>query len=77
MAFPIRMCVICRERQQQRSLIRFRRESDRVEFFAGTGRSFYICRKCVKEPKTLQSLPKRLRCAKLDLSAVLSAFEGV
>jgi len=50
---PIRMCISCRERLSQDKLLRFRCQNGDLSKFAGYGRSFYICEKCLCEEKKL------------------------
>ncbi|WP_294952006.1 DUF448 domain-containing protein [Sulfurovum sp.] len=58
---PIRMCIICRSRHPQKSLIRLKQNSKEVVAFDGTGRSFYLCRSCVKDEKKRKGLAKRFK----------------
>ncbi|CBG39438.1 DUF448 domain-containing protein [Helicobacter mustelae] len=54
----LRMCVSCRERFLQKSLIRLKFEDDALVFFDGFGRSFYLCSSCLEKEKVFQSLLK-------------------
>jgi predicted RNA-binding protein YlxR (DUF448 family) len=58
---PIRMCITCRGRYPQNSLIRLRLSSKEVVAFNGEGRSFYLCRECVKNEKKVKGLTKRFK----------------
>lgn len=52
---PIRMCIVCKERFEQRSLFRFKIISGNIEPHFKCGRSFYLCSICIlKEDKILQ-----------------------
>lgn len=56
---PIRMCIACRARLKQGELFRLRKVGkEEVVKFNGFGRSFYICRDCVKNDKTKNHLRK-------------------
>ena len=55
------MCIICRSRHPQKSLIRLKQNSKEVVAFDGTGRSFYLCRSCVKDEKKRKGLAKRFK----------------
>ena len=58
---PIRMCITCRSRHPQKSLIRLKQDGKEIVAFDGTGRSFYLCLTCVKDEKKLKGLAKRFK----------------
>ncbi len=58
---PIRMCISCRSRHPQNSLIRLKQEGQDVTAFDGTGRSFYLCGECIKNEKKIKGLTKRFK----------------
>jgi predicted RNA-binding protein YlxR (DUF448 family) len=58
---PIRMCISCRSRHPQNSLIRLKQEGQNVIAFDGKGRSFYICDLCAKNEKKIKGLTKRFK----------------
>jgi len=58
---PIRMCISCRDRHPQKSLIRLKLEGKDVVAFNGKGRSFYICNVCIKNEKKIKGLVKRFK----------------
>jgi len=58
---PIRMCISCRNRHPQNSLIRLKQEADDIVVFNSIGRSFYVCSDCVKNEKKIKSLAKRFK----------------
>lgn len=52
---PIRMCIVCRERFLQNTLLRFQIKESKIVKFSAFGRSAYICQNCVKkDEKTLK-----------------------
>jgi predicted RNA-binding protein YlxR (DUF448 family) len=54
---PTRMCISCRDRQTQKSLLRLQCSEGELKSFSGIGRSFYLCTKCLNDKKkTLKSL---------------------
>jgi len=54
---PTRMCVSCRERDQQNNLLRLQCKDGVLSNFSGVGRSFYICYNCLdNDKKVLKSL---------------------
>ena len=58
---PIRMCISCRDRHPQKSLIRLKLEGKDVVEFDGKGRSFYLCDSCSKNEKKIKGLTKRFK----------------
>jgi len=56
---PIRMCIACRNRHPQNTLIRLKLLGKEVIAFDGLGRSFYLCDECVKNEKKVKGLVKR------------------
>ena len=58
---PIRMCISCRDRHPQKSLIRLKLEGKDVVVFDGKGRSFYLCDSCSKNEKKIKGLTKRFK----------------
>ncbi len=49
--YPQRMCVACRERFEQRSLLRLQCKQQQLLSFSGSGRSFYLCYECTENEK--------------------------
>jgi len=60
---PIRMCIICRERFSQKILYRFQKIDESIVQYKDLGRSFYICKNCIKyeESKIKKIVMNRLR----------------
>ena len=58
---PIRMCIACRSRHPQNTLIRLKQSGKDVIAFDGLGRSFYLCNRCVKNEKKVKGLVKRFK----------------
>ena len=48
---PIRMCVACRERYSQNTLVRIICSDGELKLFKGIGRSFYLCYTCLSQDK--------------------------
>lgn len=46
---PIRTCVVCRVKFSQKLLNRLQCVDGKLSSFSGYGRSFYICKDCLKE----------------------------
>ena len=58
---PIRMCIACRSRHPQKSMIRLKQESKDIVAFNGKGRSFYLCDACSINEKKIKGLAKRFK----------------
>jgi len=58
---PIRMCIACRSRNEQDSMLRLQYIEDKVISYRGYGRSFYICVSCTCNPKKIKGLTKRFK----------------
>jgi len=58
---PTRMCIACRSRHPQNTLIRLKLSGKDVVVYDGQGRSFYLCNDCVKNEKKVKGLVKRFK----------------
>jgi len=59
---PIRMCISCRGRYEQKLLVRLQCKDGSLEVFKKIGRSFYICKACLdNEKKIIKSLMRQCR----------------
>jgi len=58
---PIRMCIACRSRHPQNTMIRLKQEGKDVIAFDGRGRSFYLCTICGTDEKKIKGLAKRFQ----------------
>jgi uncharacterized protein len=59
---PTRMCVSCRNRHNQNTLLRLQCKDASLESFNGNGRSFYLCIVCLDDEKKLaKSLMRQCR----------------
>jgi predicted RNA-binding protein YlxR (DUF448 family) len=58
---PIRMCISCRARHPQNSLIRLKLDGKEVNVHNGQGRSFYLCNVCLVNEKKIKGLTKRFK----------------
>ncbi len=68
------MCITCRSRHPQKSLIRLKQDGKEIVAFDGTGRSFYLCRNCVNNEKKLKGLAKRFKQDLEQLARLLGAL---
>lgn len=64
---PTRMCVVCRERSNQSSLIRLQCRQGILESYSGMGRSFYLCSACIEHKKTPGLLARQCKSNALDM----------
>ncbi len=58
---PTRMCIACRSRYPQNTMIRLRQNGKEIVAFTGTGRSFYLCVECIQNEKKVKGLVKRFK----------------
>ena len=64
---PIRMCISCRERNAQDSLVRLQYINASLEAYNGSGRSFYLCKDCLsQEKKAIKSLMRQCKSGDKD-----------
>ena len=70
---PIRMCISCRQRDEQNKLLRLQCENSQPSLFRGTGRSFYLCKVCLEDQKkVLKALMRQCKSGERDkLSNIL------
>lgn len=54
----IRMCIVCRNRFAQSSLLRLQIKDNRLINFTNTGRSFYLCDDCVGSKNCINTICK-------------------
>ncbi len=64
---PTRMCVACRIRVTQNVLLRLQCLDNKLSFFNGVGRSFYLCQSCLKDDKKLsKALMRQCKSSEKD-----------
>lgn len=54
----VRMCVVCKQRDLQKNLLRFNVLESVLQLYDGRGRSFYVCYECLLQRKTQQIIKK-------------------
>jgi len=57
----IRMCIACRSKYPQKTLLRLRQDGKEVVTYTKNGRSFYICQACANNEKKVKGLTKRFK----------------
>ncbi|MDR1911970.1 MAG: DUF448 domain-containing protein [Helicobacteraceae bacterium] len=58
---PIRMCVACRGRFEQKTLYRLQCADGRLIAYANSGRSFYLCANCITAPKISKQIARHCK----------------
>jgi len=72
---PIRMCITCRKRESQKTLIRLQLIDSRIVVYRGFGRSIYLCKECSLNEKKINGMVKRFRVERSDLATILKELE--
>ncbi len=73
---PIRMCIVCKDRGFQNSLIRLQHIDENVVFFSGRKRSFYLCKDCLCDDKKRVGLSKRFKTEIQVFDNLLKEIDG-
>ena len=73
--YPIRMCIACRNRESQHSLIRIQFVENRAIAYTGSGRSFYLCRECGRNPKRIRQITKRYKLEEEDFLKLIKELD--
>lgn len=55
---PMRMCILCRIREPQKDLMRLKIVQGQIIAFDGSGRSLYLCSRCLMSDKLAIRLSK-------------------
>jgi predicted RNA-binding protein YlxR (DUF448 family) len=55
------MCIACRGRFKQQTMVRLQQIEGTIVAFEGYGRSFYLCHKCINDTKKIKGLTKRFK----------------
>jgi predicted RNA-binding protein YlxR (DUF448 family) len=61
---PHRMCIVCKGRYLQSSLVRLQPLDKMLHRFSGIGRSFYLCQECLSLDKTDKIISSKYRLDK-------------
>jgi predicted RNA-binding protein YlxR (DUF448 family) len=74
---PIRTCICCRDRFEQKDLLRLQTNDENIVCYTGLGRSFYLCADCIehKEKIVIKKLLKM--SVKKDKDLILSKLEEI
>ncbi|WP_457606600.1 DUF448 domain-containing protein [Nitratifractor sp.] len=69
------MCIACRNRESQRTLIRIQFENNRVFAYRGFGRSSYLCRRCAGDEQKIRNVSKRFKTSSEELFKLIKELE--
>ena len=58
---PTRMCIVCRSRFEQSGLIRLQYINSQLHTYTKSGRSFYVCSKCLAEKSLQKKISQTLK----------------
>ncbi len=61
---PLRMCIVCKRRFFQNELNRLQCKNNKLTFFSGVGRSFYVCGSCINDKKLIKYISKLCNLSK-------------
>ncbi len=73
---PIRMCLACRSKHPQNTLIRLKQKGKDVIASNGMGRSFYICDICSASEKKIRGLVKRFKQDEAQFTALVRTLSS-
>jgi len=68
------MCINCRKRFFQKDLLRLQCKEKKIIKYSGIGRSFYICRDCLKDEKLVKNLVK---ICKVDRASAFNMLKEI
>jgi len=72
---PIRMCITCRKRESQKTLMRLQLVDNSIVAYRGFGRSLYLCRGCGLNERKTKGMAKRFRLEYSQLVMILKELE--
>jgi len=71
----IRMCVVCRERDNRDKMVRLQCKNREILPFSGEGRSFYICKSCINSKKLDKIIQKICRIDKTSVKNIVTTIK--
>jgi len=74
---PIRTCISCRDKFEQKQLLRLQCINKNLIAFSGIGRSFYLCSDCLKTKKKCEKALFRQCKNKNNYFAQLKEIEEI
>lgn len=70
------MCLTCRNKYPQNTLIRLKQEGEDIIASDGSGRSFYLCDICSTNEKKIKGLVKRFKQNETQFTALIARLAG-
>lgn len=64
---PVRMCILCRSRRPQNTLLRLQCQHKKLVRFTGSGRSFYLCESCFEQKKLDRALARQCKTGETQM----------
>jgi predicted RNA-binding protein YlxR (DUF448 family) len=74
--YPQRMCVVCRERFEQKALLRLQCKEQQLSSHSGVGRSFYLCSTCIDDEKKVTRALARI-CKSGDIKYLSTQLKEI
>ena len=71
----IRMCVLCRERDNRDKMVRLQCKNREILPFSGVGRSFYLCKSCINSKKLDKIIQKICRTDKTSVKNIVTTIK--
>lgn len=72
---PFRMCISCKERIEQNNLVRLQCKNRKIIPYSYEGRSFYLCKDCLKNTKEDKLAKLLQRYCKISKDKILKMVE--
>jgi len=72
---PFRMCISCKERIEQNKLVRLQCKNREIVPYSYEGRSFYLCKDCLKNAKEDKLAKSLQRYCKTGKDKILKMVE--
>ncbi|WP_345978213.1 hypothetical protein [Sulfurimonas sp. HSL3-7] len=70
------MCVVCRERFEQKALFRLQCKEQQLSSHSGVGRSFYLCSTCIDDEKKVTRALARI-CKSGDIKYLSTQLKEI
>ena len=72
----VRMCISCRNRHEQKLLVRLQCKEGLLETFTNNGRSFYLCNDCLSNEKKIVKVLMR-QCKSGDKERLVNRLKEI
>jgi len=71
------MCVVCRGRFEQHTMLRLQCKDKQIVPFSGMGRSFYICNNCINDKKLDKIIQKICKVDKTQAKELIKTLKEI